>query len=672
MNSGRALRRLAALGLLLALLPLPFTGIVLPPFWIAAAAAAVLAYRRRRAVALSNTVMNVLAVLFVVVVLVAGGWRVGPLRPLGQLLVLLAAVRVVMVRDRRSFRGGLVPVGLVWILAVASSTHVTLIVYLALSMGALWWGGMRAFLVSMAPEERVESLRGLPRPRHAAVAALAVLLLAVPVFFAMPRLRSPVLAAGRGSAGVTGFHTSVDLSGVGELRRSGQVAMVVSLRSPGELEADWLRLRATAFNLLRTGSWVPRRTGARPLAGGGEIVRLDEGRTALDAAISLEIDLLRPQGYLFIPPGTVALRCGLPVSEDRAGGLLLPRSERRPVSYTVWLRPGFRGPMAPPGKLDRFVPRSRTAVESLARTVTSGARSPADVARAVEGFLRSNFQYTLHIPRRFSNDPVADFLFIDQRGHCELFAGAMVMMLRSVGIPARMIGGYAGGDLGPTGRVAHVRQSNAHTWVEVWLGGSKGWTVYDPTPAEDVPGVERASLVNWLRWKFDKIQVLWDRYILTFGLQDQMDLVTASVSAVLGALHSLRPGVVGVALIIVCGIAWLLLRPPWHRRDRRGSRGAAEVSRVLARLARRIERSGVDVPLSATPRRVAGEAAALWPGLAGELEELARVAELELYGPGAGPGVERRVRAMWKALKAGMGSGRSSRHSGTSPGGRGG
>ncbi len=659
MSRGRALRRLAALGLLLALLPLPFTGIVLPPFWIASGVAAVIALQRRRAMELSNTTMNVLAVVFVVTVLIAGGWRVGPLRPLGQLLVLLAAVRVVTVRGRRSFRGALIPVGLVWILAVASSTHVTLVLYLALSVAALWWGGMRAFLLSMAPEEMMPSLRGVPRLRHAAVAALAVLILAVPVFFAMPRLRSPVLAAGRGSAGVTGFHTSVDLSGIGEIRRSGQVAMVVSLESPGELEAGWLRLRATAFNLLRTGSWVPRRTGTRILGAGGEIVRLDGRRTPLDGAATLKIELLRPQGYLFIPPGAVAVRCRLPVSEDRAGGLVLPRFERRPITYTVWVRPGFRRRLAPPEGLDLFVPWSREAMETLTRTVASAARGPAEVARSVEGYLRSNFQYTLDIPRHFSNDPVADFLFSDQRGHCELFAGAMVMMLRSVGIPARMVGGYSGGDLGPAGRVAHVRQSNAHTWVEVWLGEDTGWKGFDPTPAEEVPGVQRAGLMTRLRWSVDKVQVLWDRYVLTFGLQDQLDLVSAGVSAALAAVRAFRPGVVAALLVALCGMAWLLLRPPWRRRGRGGPRGAAEVSRVLARLVRWLERAGVAVPPSATPRWVVRKAAGLWPALAGELEELARIADLELYGPGAGPRAQERVREIWSTLNTRAAHGRN-------------
>jgi len=663
-SRGRAYRRLAALGFLLALVPLPFTGIVLPPFWIASGVAAAVALSRRRAVRLSHAALNGLAVVFVAAVLLAGGWRIGPLRPLGQLLVLLAAVRVVMVRDRRSFIGALIPVGLVWILAVASSTHVTLILYLAMSMATLWWGGMRAFLLFMAPDEMLASLAGLPRFRHGAVAAVAVLTLAVPIFFAMPRLRSPVLAAGRGSAGVTGFHTSVDLSGIGEIRRSGQVALVVSRGSPGQLETGWLRLRATAFNLLRTGTWAPRRTGARILGTGGEIVRLVEKARSLQGTTSLDVELLRPQGYLFLPPGAVAIRCPLPIAEDHAGGLVLPRSYRRPLLYTVWIRPGFRRRMAPPGKLDLFVPRSRTALETLTRTVASGMESRGEVASKVRDYLRSSFQYTLDVQRGFSNDPVTDFLFENQRGHCELFAGAMVMMLRSVGIPARMVGGYSGGDLGPAGRVAHVRQSNAHTWVEVWLGESAGWRSYDPTPADQVPGVERTGAVARLRWMSDKVQLLWDRYVLTFGLQDQLDLISAGVSSALAGLRALRAGPVAVIPLLLFGVVWLLL---WRsRRRRRGVRygGSSEVSRILARLARRLQGSGARVPTSATPQWLVNRATDLWPGLSAELEDLGRIAEAELYGAGAGPHAPARVQELWNAVKAGAATrgGRSAAH----------
>ncbi len=658
MTRDRALRRLAAMGLLLGLAPLPFTGIVLPPFWVVAAVAAVGAFVRRRPLKLSNRVMNVLAVVFVVTVLAAGGWRVGPLRPLGQLLVLLAGLRVLTVGDRRGFTAALIPNGLVWILAVASSTHVTLLLYLAFSMMALWWGGMRAFLVVMSPEEMLPVLRGIPRWRHATLAGLTVLILAVPVFFAMPRLRSPVLAAGRGSAGVTGFHTSVDLSGIGKIRRSGQVAMVVSLRSPGELRASWLRLRATAFNLLRTGTWVPRRTGVRPLGGAGEIVRIDGGTGTLEGAVQLEVELLRPQGYLFVPPGTVAIRSPLPVSLDRAGGLVVPRYHRRPISYTLWLRPGSSRRFGPPEKVDLFVPRSGAAVEALTRTVTSGARGTEEVARDVESYLRSNYRYTLEIPRHFSNDPVADFLFVDRKGHCELFAGGMVMMLRSVGIPARMVGGFSGGDLGPEGRVAHVRRSNAHTWVEVWLGRDRGWRTFDPTPAEEVPGVVRAGLLSRVRWTADKVQVLWDRYVLTFGLQDQLDLMSAAVSVVLAALRALERWAAAAGLAILALLLWVLvLRPRWRRRQR-GDGRSREISRILARLARRLERSGVVVGASATPRFMTREAARLWPGLGPELAELARIAELELYGPGAGPRTVERVREIWRSVrKAGSRSG---------------
>ncbi len=641
-------RSLAALAFLWAVLPLPFSGIVAPPFWLAALAAGTAALVGRRPLVFSTRAQNLAGMAFVAAVLAAGGWRVGPLRPLGHLLLLLAGLRVLGVGDRKSFLASLGPVGLVWVLAVASSTHVTLVAYLVLSIAALWWGGMRILLL-LVGEGRGGAVERLPRPRHVVAATLVVLVLAVPVFLLMPRLRSPLVSAGGGRGAVTGFSTAVELSGVGEIQRSSSVVLVVSLAGEGELRDSWLRLRATAFDLLRTGTWVPRRTGARKLGEGGALVRLDGGETPLDEAVELKLESLRPEEYLFLPPGAVAVRCPFPLWEDRAGGLVFRRARPRPVTCTVWIRPGFRRSLAPPEEADLRVPRSAERLRELALTVTSGSKDAREAARRVVGYLRTTCRYSLESPWRFSRDPVADFLFLRREGHCELFAGSMTLLLRSLGIPARMVGGYSGGDLGPRGRVAHVRQSNAHTWVEVWLGEEEGWGVFDPTPAESVPGLTRAGMVARLRWTADRIQVFWDRYVLTFGLQDQLDMVTAATSALLGSLRGLRrgaaAGLAGVLALAGLGLWWGLRRraPPG-----RGRRASA----VVARAERALRRMGVGVAPADTPRRIVFELARRWPGAA-DAEELAAALEAELYGPGVGEAGRGRSRALWRSFARG-------------------
>jgi len=651
-RSPAGFRTLAGLALLWALVPLPFSRIVAPPFWVAALAAGAVTLLRRRPLVLSVRAQNLAGLIFLAVVLAAGGWRIGPLRPLGHLLLLLASLRVLGVHDRKSHVAALGPVGLVWVLAVASSTHVTLMLYLVLSVVALWWGGMRTLLLLLAGEEREVAVAHLPRPRNAVTAALVVVLLAVPVFLFLPRLRSPMLSVGGGRSAVTGFSTAVELSGVGEIQRSSSVVLVVGMVGEGELRASWLRLRATAFDLLRTGTWVPRRTGARQLGKAGELVRLDGGAGSLRDATELRLESLQPEEYLFVPPGTVAVRCPAPLWEDRAGGLVLRRRRRRPITYTVWVREGFRRKLAPPDEADLRVPRSRERLRDLALTVTSGAKDAGEAARRIVDYLRATCRYSLESPWRFSKDPVSDFLFLRREGHCELFAGSMTVLLRSMGIPARMVGGYSGGDLGPRGRLAHVRQSNAHTWVEVWLGDEEGWRAFDPTPAESVPGLSRAGMVARLRWTADRVQVFWDRYVLTFGLQDQLDMVTAATSTVLGMARRVRPGVAALwsAALTVVGVGlWWLGR----RRRRRG--GRREAARVVARIERVLRRAGVQVTPSDTPRDLAAAVASLWPGAAPLAGELAGVLEAELYGPAPGTEGGRTVRWLWRELRREVG-----------------
>ena len=150
--------------LAVAVLPLPFLYIVLPPFWMTAMAiGAILLARPGRKVRLSKTVQNLMGVVIVVVVIAAGGSRVGPLRPLGHLLVLLASVRAFQVADRRSLVRMLPTVFLVWLASLTASTHVAVLVYFSLSAVLWWWVGMQLHLDAVS--ERFGTARSSVRQR---------------------------------------------------------------------------------------------------------------------------------------------------------------------------------------------------------------------------------------------------------------------------------------------------------------------------------------------------------------------------------------------------------------------------------------------------------------------------------------------------------------------------
>ncbi len=115
----------------------------------------------------------------------------------------------------------------------------------------------------------------------------------------------------------------------------------------------------------------------------------------------------------------------------------------------------------------------------LAQEWTAGARTPYDAVRAIEGNLRRGFAYTPTVPEHLY--PLQSFLFEDRAGYCQQFAGTMGLMLRMLGIPTRVVSGFAPGSLNESTGRYEVHDFDAHSWVEVYFRGI-GWVTFDPTP----------------------------------------------------------------------------------------------------------------------------------------------------------------------------------------------
>ena len=113
-------------------------------------------------------------------------------------------------------------------------------------------------------------------------------------------------------------------------------------------------------------------------------------------------------------------------------------------------------------------------------------------AELLEQVRSEPYAYTLNPPQLQRVNSVDEFWFDTRRGFCTHYAGAVVFALREVGIPARMVGGYQGGEVNPVTRHLVVRQYQAHAWIEVWLP-AQGWTRFDPTAAVAPARVERGA-----------------------------------------------------------------------------------------------------------------------------------------------------------------------------------
>ena len=648
-------RRLLGILFLWALLPFPFLYIIMPPFWIAAMAVGLfMSLRPSAKLRPSGIVLNLIGVAIIVAVVAAGGMRVGPLRPLGHLLLLLSSVRALMVVDRRSFIRAVLLVFLVWFVAITTSTHVTVTLYFVASAVLWWWVGIRVHFAGLGFETR--EIGSIPRPRHVVVAALLALLVSVPIFLALPRIRSPWISGRGGLSSVTGFSSHVDLAGVGTITQSRQVAMIVRSASGDAIRPEWMRLRATAMQRVTLNSWAPRGAFHEPDAPGG-LIRLHAGGQRLTESVELEIELIRPRRYLFLPEGTVALSSPIAVRLDPTGGVALAQRVRGPLTYTVWVASG-----EPPRAADpplEGLPRFDLDPEArhLAMSIIAGVDSEAEQASAIEAYLRRYYAYSMSGMTQQRADPVSWFLLHERKGHCEYFAGAMAALLNDLGIPARMVAGYSGGSLSIDEREAVIRQANAHAWVEAWIGEDDAWTVFDPTPEADIPGLSRPSGRDRVRWAVDWVQSSWDRYVLTFGFGEQVQLVTAMANGVDALLRSISWRFLPLALVIVIlpGVLWWAARHRGVSSPRTGRTGTGPAAVAVGRVAHRLERSGIEVPPRATIRWIANRARDLWPAAGSAIGELAWLAERELYAAD-GPRFSDRstVRALMAQAKHGM------------------
>jgi hypothetical protein len=126
----------------------------------------------------------------------------------------------------------------------------------------------------------------------------------------------------------------------------------------------------------------------------------------------------------------------------------------------------------------------------LAQRVAAGATTEYDIVRKIGAYLEDNYKYSEDVPRH--EFPIDAFLFTDKKGYCQHFAGAAALMLRMLGIPVRVVSGFAPGTLDTKTHEYVVTDLDAHSWIEVWFQGI-GWVPFDPTPAQAPAASQAAS-----------------------------------------------------------------------------------------------------------------------------------------------------------------------------------
>lgn len=164
------------------------------------------------------------------------------------------------------------------------------------------------------------------------------------------------------------------------------------------------------------------------------------------------------------------------------------------------------------------LPKLDSRIPDLARQITARDANPYDRARSMEIYLRSHYGYTLDLSGVPQADPLAYFLFQKRAGHCEYFAAAMTVMLRTLDIPARYINGFQTGEYNDIAGDLVVRASDAHSWVEAYFPGF-GWLTFDPTPpSNDPPPGMLAQLSHYWDW----FELQWSEWVINYDFLHQV------------------------------------------------------------------------------------------------------------------------------------------------------
>jgi len=192
------------------------------------------------------------------------------------------------------------------------------------------------------------------------------------------------------------------------------------------------------------------------------------------------------------------------------------------------------------GEIDRnfylkLPDRVSSRVKALGKRIFSQGRTDRERLVALEEYFSSaRLRYTTSgLPR--SDDPIGEFLFQSMAGHCELFASSFMILLREAGIPARLVGGYYGGDYNEIGGYYLVTEDMAHVWVEVFLQGT-GWVRKDPSvfAVNFTAGGDdaRNSIVARARKFSDSLNYYWNLAVISYDLEKQIHIFQSASSTV--------------------------------------------------------------------------------------------------------------------------------------------
>ena len=374
---------------------------------------------------------------------------------------------------------------------------------------------------------------------------LAIPLMLV-LFFLFPRIAGPLWGLpGDANGGRSGLSDSMSPGTISELALSDDIAFRAKFTGavPPQRQLYW---RAAVLGQFDGRTWTQGR--ARPLP--AKSIQVASGSVPARYEVTLE-----PTGnrwlYALDIPIDIPTVAGQRVFRTSTFELIMasPVNERLRYEVASWTEFRLQAAGAPDDMTDAlqrptgFNPATAELARQLLLQTTD---SNALINLVLQYFRREAFRYTLE-PPLLDRNGIDDFLFKTRAGFCEHYAAAFVVVMRELGIPARVVTGYQGGELNPVDGYLEVRQSDAHAWAEVWLE-QRGWVRVDPTAAVSPERIERkvgvrpprgllAGLIaltpahaTWLpklRLNLDALANSWNQWVLGYSPKRQQSLVSS-------------------------------------------------------------------------------------------------------------------------------------------------
>jgi protein-glutamine gamma-glutamyltransferase len=484
-------------------------------------------------------------------------WISGELLPAGiHFLMILMIIKLFNLKLRRDYLH-LYAISLVAILASGSLT--TDLWYLPIFLLYLLAGVWTLLLFQLTKHQEETRMLVMPvpmRPQPPASVnqvtpqlfwlanglAFATFGLTLVIFFIIPRVSAGFYQKGFGeNIRTSGFSETVNLGEMGPIKRDPSVVMRVELSDGSPHETGPLYLRGVAFDQYDGKTWTNRlnhRLSVSEDATGTFVLR--GGRSPAPARRGVTIRqniLLEPLDtpVLFAAPFIERVSGKFPsVQSDLTGSVYLPSPSSSRIEYSVLSRSNPVLPADLGSESSRYsesfirhflqIPAQSERIAILAKEITDTQRTMYDKANAIQSYLTHNFRYSLDAPLTGQDRPLEEFLFTRKTGYCEHYATAMVIMLRAIGVPARLVTGFLATEWNEYGNYYLVRQQDAHAWVEVHLQHS-GWVSMDPTPPS-IESIDSGSPAwHALGRMMDTIRLQWSRFFVQYSAADQLAVV---------------------------------------------------------------------------------------------------------------------------------------------------